>query len=282
MNNIQSLNQNIEDHYSKPDLFGDILRRLQERGIEPDQVKRSDIAGVDEFHVRGAAVSMELANSIAMNGLHVLDVGCGLGGPCRLLADEFNCTTKGIDLSEEYIRTATALSKLVNLDEKTAFIQGNATQLPYADSSFDVVWTQHVQMNVPDKRKFYAEIDRVLKPAGHFLYYDIFRNSDGEVIYPMPWANSRELSFLFEAREMDTILTDLGLMRTLSKDQTEAGIGFFTALVSNPKGYGPHKIGLSVLMGELTKPKMLNLLKHLQNGVLILEMGVYKKQDFAG
>ena len=133
---MENLNQNIENHYLKEELYEDILNRLKEQGIDLDEVKRSDIAGVDEFHVRGAAVSKELAESLNLQGATVLDVGCGLGGPCRMLADEYNCQVTGLDLSHEYIRTAKELSKLVKLDSKTSFIQGDATSLPFDDNTF--------------------------------------------------------------------------------------------------------------------------------------------------
>mgnify|MGYP005702338653 FL=1 len=155
---MENLNQNIKNHYLKEELYEDILNRLKEEGIDLNEVKRSDIAGVDEFHVRGAAVSKELAESINLQGSNVLDVGCGLGGPCRMLADEYNCKATGLDLSNEYIRTAKELSKLVKLDSKTSFVQGDATSLPFEDNMFDVIWTQHVQMNIPNKEKFYSEI----------------------------------------------------------------------------------------------------------------------------
>ena len=160
---MKTLNQNIENHYLKEGLYEDIIKRLTEQNIDLNDVKRTDIAGADEFHVRGAAVSKELANSIDLQGAAVLDVGCGLGGPCRMLADEHGCRTTGIDLSNEYIKTATELSKLVKLNDKTTFRQGDAANLPFDNNNFDVVWTQHVQMNIPDKKKFYAEINRVLK-----------------------------------------------------------------------------------------------------------------------
>ncbi|MFT5217629.1 MAG: ubiquinone/menaquinone biosynthesis C-methylase UbiE, partial [Glaciecola sp.] len=187
---MENLNQNIENHYLKEELYEDIVNRLIEQEIDINEVKRSDIAGADEFHVRGAAVSKELAESINLEGATVLDVGCGLGGPCRMLADEYNCQATGIDLSNEYIRTAKELSKLVRLDSKTSFVQGDATSLPFEDNTFDVVWTQHVQMNIPGKENLYSEISRVLKPGGHFLYYDILKKEDGEINYPMPWATT--------------------------------------------------------------------------------------------
>ena len=91
-----------------------------------------------------------------------------------MLADDYNCRVTGIDLSHEFIRTASALSELVGLQDKTDFIQASALELPFEDGSFDVAWTQHVQMNISDKAKFYSEINRVLSDSGTFVYYDIF------------------------------------------------------------------------------------------------------------
>jgi ubiquinone/menaquinone biosynthesis C-methylase UbiE len=274
---MEKLNQDIENHYHKEGLYEDIVNRLKEQNIALNNVKRSDIAGTDEFHVRGAAVSKELANSISMNGLNVLDVGCGLGCPCRMLADDFNCQATGIDLSNEYIRTANKLSKLLNLDNKTSFIQGDATELPFKDNTFDVVWTQHVQMNISNKEKFYSEICRVLKPSGYFLFYDILKKGNGKVSYPMPWASNNSHSFLFKEEDMNTILNDIGLTKEQTTNQTQAGVDFFDALVAKLKEFGPPKMGLNVLMGETTKPKLMNLLNHLKNEKLELISGVYKK-----
>lgn len=274
---MENLNQRIENHYLKEGLYEDIVNRLKEQNISLDKVKRSDIAGVDEFHVRGAVVSKELANSIDLDGLHVLDIGCGLGGPCRMLVEEHGCRTTGIDLSHEYIRTAKKLSELVNLNQGTSFVQGNATQLPFQDNSFDVVWTQHVQMNIPDKKKFYSEINRVLKSGGRFIFYDILQKGDGQINYPMPWASNAHLSFLFKAKEMDGLLQEFGFIEEQSVDQTEAGIDFFESLLARLKESGPPKMGLNVLMGETTKPKLMNLLSHLKSGELELKSGVYKK-----
>ncbi|PHS67871.1 MAG: SAM-dependent methyltransferase [Flavobacterium sp.] len=274
---MKNLNKSIESHYLKEGLFEDIVNLLKDQKIDLNNVKRSDIAGADEFHVRGAAVSRELANCINIKGFSVLDVGCGLGGPCRMFADEYDCKTIGIDLCNEYIRTANKLSKLVKLDDKTTFIQGDATQLPFKDQSFDMVWTQHVQMNIPDKKKFYSEIQRVLKPNGYFIFYDILTKGKGEIIYPMLWASNSKLSFLSKVEEMDLFLTELGFTLKQSKNQTQAGIDFFDALIKRLKEFGPPKMGLNVLMGETTKPKLMNLFAHLKNDKLELRSGVYIK-----
>ena len=174
------LNSNIENFYDHPDLYKDIINRLNKRGVDLNNVSRKDIAGVDEFHVRGARISKELAQMIDIYGAKLLDIGCGIGGPCRMLADEFNCDAIGIDLSREYVETANRLSELVGLDHKTKFIQADATDLPFDEGTFDVVWTQHVHMNIRDKIKFYSEIVRVLNSNGAFIYYEVFKKGESK------------------------------------------------------------------------------------------------------
>ena len=274
---MKDLYTSIENHYLKEDLFDEIVMRLKEQGISLEDVSRADISGVDEFHVRGAAVSRELAGLIALQGANVLDVGCGIGGPCRMLAEEFDCHCIGIDLSAEFVKTANALSRLVGLHTSTRFLQANAIDLPFENNKFDVVWTQHVQMNIPDKVRFYTEMCRVLKPGGHFIYYDIFKLGQHKVIYPMPWASDAKQSFLFAWKEMREILSDLGLTEVQKTNQTHAGIDFFEALLIKLKEHGPPKIGLNVLMGEQTKPKLMNLLTHLKEEKLALYSGAYRK-----
>ena len=266
-----------EQHYHRSNLFEEIIQRLRGLNVDLNKVQRRDIAGVDEFHVRGAQVSKELAESIEIRGAKLLDVGCGIGGPARMLADEYDCEVTGIDLSEEFVKTATQLSELVKLSAKTKFVYGDATALPFEDQTFDFVWTQHVQMNVEDKTRFYAEIIRVLSDGGTFLYYDIFKKGREVVSYPMPWATDPQISFLTPATEIEGILNDLGLKKIQLKDQTEKGILFFEQFIKRIEKQGAPQLGLNVLMGASTKTKIQNLLNGLKAGQLLLQSGVYRK-----
>ena len=271
------MNTLIEKQYHLPQLFEEILGRLKDNGVNMSSVSRSDIAGVDELHVRGAEVSKELVEEIGLNGANVLDIGCGLGGPSRMLADDYNSSVTGIDMSHEFIRTAQKLSELVGLDDKTVFIQGDALDLPFEDESFDVVWTQHVQMNIGEKEKFYSEIDRVLSRRGLFIYYDIFRKGRRDVDYPVPWADNASVSFLGTINTTDCFLNQLGFSKMQTIDQTVKGTAFLIDLFENLKKNGPPKIGLNVLMGASTKQKLLNILKGLEEEKIVLQSGIYKK-----
>lgn len=274
---MKDLFSEVASHYHKPGLYETILERLKALGLAEADISRKDISAVDEFHVRGAEVSKELAALTDIQGKSLLDVGCGIGGPARMLAAEFDCQVTGLDLSEEFIRTATKLSALLRLGEKTKFVQGNALELPFKGASFEVVWTQHAQMNIPDKQQFYGEIARVLKPKGTFLYYDIFRKEQRSPNYPMPWAEQENTSFLTTPEEVTRILEAHGLSQKQTTDQTDAGIAFFEDLLAKIAQFGPPKIGLSLVMGDSAPQKLGNLLSALKSGVLQLQSAVYVK-----
>jgi len=195
-----------------------------------------------------------------------------------MLADEFNCKVTGIDMSHEFVLTARKLSALVGLRDKTEFIQGDALELPFENGSFDVAWTQHVQMNINDKTRFYSEISRVLTDNGRFVYYDIFRTGKDDLDYPVPWANDPSISFLGTILNMNTILNNLGFTNVRTTDQTENAITFFSTMFERNNKIGPKRLGLDLLMGESTPEKFGNLLKGLKENKIVLQSGIYEKK----
>ncbi|MCD4732541.1 MAG: class I SAM-dependent methyltransferase [Bacteroidales bacterium] len=269
----------IENQYYKADLFEDICKKLEQQGIDLNKVSRSDISRVDEFHVRGAEVSNELVQEIYLNDAKVLDVGCGLGGSSRMLADRFNCQVTGIDLCEEYVSTAQKLSELVGLTDQTEFIHGDALNLPFMESSFDIVWTQHVQMNIADKAKFYSEIKRVLNDEGALVYYDIFKKGKEDVNYPLPWANNASISFLESIQLVDALLNDLGFVKLQTSDQTNKAKHSLINTFEKVKMNGLPKLGLNVLMGTSTNKKLVNILKAIEENKIELQSGIYRKKS---
>jgi 2-polyprenyl-6-hydroxyphenyl methylase/3-demethylubiquinone-9 3-methyltransferase len=105
-------------------------------------------------------------------GIAVLDVGCGGG----LLAEEFaalGCRVTGVDPSSASLAAARAHAAESGL--AIEYVEGTGEALPFEDRSFDVVYCCDVLEHVDDVRKTLAEIARVLKPGGAFLYDTINR-----------------------------------------------------------------------------------------------------------
>lgn len=102
----------------------------------------------------------------------VLDVGCGVGGPSLHLAERTGCHVTGIDLMEWHAEEAASRAAKRGLSDNTSFHAGNAVDLPFAASTFDVVWSQDAWCHVPEKEKVVNEAARVVKPGGYVAFTD--------------------------------------------------------------------------------------------------------------
>jgi len=208
----------------------------------------------------------------------VLDVGCGLGGSARYLAAEHQCQVTGIDLTQEYVNVANALADMVGLGDKVAFRQASALDMPFDDGSFDVVWTEHVQMNIANKRAFYREIGRVTRPKGLLLFHDIFLGDLGPLHYPVPWAEDASISFLAAPGEVRQILEDLGFVIHDWKDKSQSSLDWFVAAIEKLKVSGPPPLGLHLLMGNTAKTKFENNIRNLRERRFVVFQGRAEKR----
>jgi tocopherol O-methyltransferase len=98
----------------------------------------------------------------------ILDVGCGIGGSSLYLAEKFGATATGITLSPVQAHRATERAQAAGI--AAHFQVADALQMPFADNSFDLVWSLESGEHMPDKVKFLQECQRVLKPGGTFIF----------------------------------------------------------------------------------------------------------------
>lgn len=272
------VNTAIQTHYTREDLSEVILAALLKAGKDVNRLTPEDLAPIDQFHIRGRMATLELARAAGLDATHrVLDVGCGVGGTSRCLATEFGCHVTGIDLTDEYCRAAKALSARTGLSHLVEYRQGDATSLPFEDQSFDVVWTEHVAMNIPDKARLYREMHRVLKPGGTLAIYDILAGPTGPVLFPVPWARTPDTSFLVTPDELRDLLGEAGFTVTDWSDTTELARTWFVALAEKIRKEGFPPLGFHVLMGADFQAMAQNQGRNLQEGRIVLGQVVAKK-----
>jgi ubiquinone/menaquinone biosynthesis C-methylase UbiE len=258
--------KSVAEHYAHATLEQTILAALQASGKDLAHLVPSDLAPIDEFHIGGRPATVAFTEQLSLKpGQHVLDLGCGLGGTSRYLAETYGVHVTGIDLTADYIAAATMLAKLVGLESQVSYQTASATALPFAPARFDAVTLLHVGMNIADKAALFAEARRVLKPGGIFGIYDVMRESgEGPISFPVPWSSSPETSFLETSATYQHLLEAAGFTVEAQRSRRDFAIKFLQKIPTNQ----PPPLGTHLLMGETAPQKIANLLTNLQRNLI--------------
>ncbi|HKV25431.1 MAG TPA: class I SAM-dependent methyltransferase [Candidatus Acidoferrum sp.] len=269
----------VEGHYTRGKLEDAILAAARAAGKNTEELTAADLAPVDEFHIGGLEATQMLARGMNLRpGMQLLDVGCGIGGPARYFAGVEGCHVTGIDLTDEFVQTAAALTRRVILQDKTTFCKVSAVEMPFAEGQFDRAYMIHVGMNLPEKKSVFREVERVLKTGGTFTIFDLMRGKDGDLSFPVPWAASEETSFVESAASYRTTLQSAGFEIAMEKSHLAYAIEFTQKTAARARESGPPALGLHILMGERTPLMLKNVLEGMIDGRLDVVEIIAKKK----
>ena len=156
-----------------------VWRSLERDGVDVTHLQARDLyeRDLDCQNLGGSGMLEVIAAAAAQRSTlgpddGVLDVGCGMGGPGRFLADRYGCTVTGIDLLPLRVECAEELTKRTGLAEHITYRVASATDLPFEDGAFAQVWMLDVGIHVRDKAALFAELARVLRPGGLLVMHD--------------------------------------------------------------------------------------------------------------
>jgi len=157
-----------------------ILARLQ-RTARSGDITEVDLATddvtfiTDQNHTGGVQAVVELAEQIGLKQTdRVLDVGTGLGGTVRVLAERYGCHCHGIELTESRYRDAIQLTQLVGLQNRVTFSHGDFLSVPYASNSFQVIIGQDTFMHFDDLNECLRKCSTLLTADGWLVAEDGF------------------------------------------------------------------------------------------------------------
>jgi SAM-dependent methyltransferase len=177
----------------------------------------------DSFHLPVFSGSMSMDEGIASieqrvaaeGGFgadsHVLDVGCGVGGPTLRLARLTGAHMVGVNIVPRQIEIARIRASDEGLGAMVRFDHGDGMHLPYLDRCFDGVVVFESGCHMPDKSGFYQECARVLKRGGRFLGVD--------------WMRAANLSRADYARYIDPICVLHGIPDLIGVDEFASALG---------------------------------------------------------
>ncbi|EME30045.1 Cycloartenol-C-24-methyltransferase [Galdieria sulphuraria] len=105
-------------------------------------------------------------------GQHLVDLGCGIGGPLRNIARFARCKVTGVTISKYQVERGNELNTQLNLEDSCNIVHGDFLNLPFEDETFDGAYTIEATCHTMEKTKVYSEAYRVIKPGCCFAGYE--------------------------------------------------------------------------------------------------------------
>ncbi|OMH38300.1 class I SAM-dependent methyltransferase [Motiliproteus sp. MSK22-1] len=219
------VNADLQHHYSQA-LNPESLLAEVDRLI-PYAARPEDFAPIDQLHLGGRGPTIALLDNLNIKSHHsVLDVGCGLGGSARLIAERYQCSVIGVDITSEFCQLATALNKRLAQTLPVSFIQADATCLPFSSRCFDLLISQHCMMNLPNPLQALTEFRKLLTKDGLLILHEVLQGDGGPAHYPVPWASNEEHSFLIDETTLKDRLTTAGFQINQFTDHSQQALSW--------------------------------------------------------
>jgi SAM-dependent methyltransferase len=203
----------------------------------------------DQNHIGGALTSLRLAARARITSTdRVLDLGCGLGGPARLVAAVYGCTVHGLDANAMRVEEARQLSKLVGLDELVTFEVADFLGVPlHAD--YSVVWAQNSWIHVDEPERLALVAAAALRPGGRLAFEDVWQVRAASGIEETRLADDLSDAWRSGFSPLSRWLEAFnvaGFEVDLTEDDTKIMLSHYESITSladlNPQAYPAHEI----------------------------------------
>lgn len=152
-----------------------VYKSLAQKGKAEGPLSLPDLLSLghlDQYHYLGEEACYELSQTLSLGKEdYVYDIGSGVGGTARVLADCSGCRVLGVELQPELCRLSTELTRRIGLDDKVAFKAGDFLDYTW-EAEFDHFVSLLVFLHLPDRAQVLQHCYQALKPGGRFFIED--------------------------------------------------------------------------------------------------------------
>lgn len=179
----------------------------------------------------------KLFHGISLQGKKILDVGCGLGGPARYLAEKYDVEIIGIDIEPDVIMQAQSIHAVASLKGTLSFSLVEKNDFPFREDSFDLIFGNVSWLHVENKPFFFKKLYPLLKTGGYLLSSDWMHRTPYYSEDLQRFLSIDELNYsLTTQRDYEMALKDAGFEVLSSEDISEFMIKEFKIIYHNHFG----------------------------------------------
>ena len=153
-----------------------VYAQLRDAGIAEDGPIPLDVLSrFDQYHYDGVAAVEEGIARLALAPHHrALDVGSGLGGPARIIADRAGCEVTALELQPDVHEVAARLTARAGLAGRVRHLRGDILEGAPEAGGFDALFAWLVFLHIPDRERLYRRCFEALRPGGAMYVEDYF------------------------------------------------------------------------------------------------------------
>lgn len=267
-------------------LWLNIASALQSENISLNDLNTDLLAPIDQLHIGGRQATIKLLNDAGIQPKSQgMEIGSGLGGTARLIAEQFQAEITAIDITEAFTYACHAINQQLGFGSITSLC-ADACIPQVAPASQDFVISQHTLMNIPDKERAIKTLSESLKDGGLLLLHEVFAGDNQEPLkLPVPWASDPQHSHLPLFETMDQLVRDAGFEQIRAEDVTDSALAWRTKHTqrengTSNKGHTQQKSPLNpqLIFGNAFISMGQNLMRNLADRKVRVIEAVYRRR----
>ncbi|KAK9831800.1 hypothetical protein WJX74_009654 [Apatococcus lobatus] len=187
-----------------------------QRGIQ----RYERIFGSGFISTGGLQTTQEFIGRLGLKaGQHVLDVGCGIGGSCFLMAQQHDVYVHGVDLSVNMVLVALDRAAAIETGSKVSFEIADCLTMDFSPATYDVVYSRDTLLHIHNKTQVFKRLFQALKPGGRLFFTDYARSAATPSKGFAAYIQERQYD-LHTVEAYGQLLREAGFVDVQAEDQT--------------------------------------------------------------